>query len=114
SLPCAAALIGRARLLVGVDTGLSHMGIALERPTVLLFGSTCPYTETGSTKARVLYHRRDCSPCRRRPTCNGAFSCMRDIGVDEVMATLADLDEQTGIDRSIDSADWAAPSARLA
>jgi heptosyltransferase-1 len=91
SLLCAAALIGRARLLVGVDTGLSHMGIAFERPTVLLFGSTCPYTETGIANARVLYHRRDCSPCRRRPTCDGAFHCMRDIGVDEVVAALAAL-----------------------
>ena len=91
SLLTAAALIKQARVLVGVDTGLSHMGIAFERPSVLLFGSTCPYTETGSARARVLYHRRDCSPCRRRPTCAGAFSCMREIEVDEVMITLAEL-----------------------
>ncbi|NEX16254.1 MAG: lipopolysaccharide heptosyltransferase [Halochromatium sp.] len=91
SLLSAAALIERARILVGVDTGLSHMGIAFERPSVLLFGSTCPYTETGSARARVLYHRRDCSPCRRRPTCGGAFSCMREIEVDEVMTSLAEL-----------------------
>ncbi|MFP4280951.1 MAG: glycosyltransferase family 9 protein, partial [Halochromatium sp.] len=81
----------RARLVVGVDTGLSHMGIAFERPTVLLFGSTCPYTQTGRATARVLYHHRQCSPCRRRPTCDGAFTCMREIQVDEVMATLLEL-----------------------
>jgi heptosyltransferase-1 len=112
SLLCAAALIGRARLLVGVDTGLSHMGIAFARPTVLLFGSTCPYTETGAANARVLYHRRDCSPCRRRPTCNGDFNCMRDIEVDEVMATLTDLDQLAGLGRPIDRGDWAASSAK--
>ncbi|MBK1618140.1 hypothetical protein CKO42_06710 [Lamprobacter modestohalophilus] len=91
SLLAAAALIRRARLLVGVDTGLSHMGIAFDRPTLLLFGSTCPYTETGSATARVLYHPLPCSPCRRRPTCDGAFTCMREIQVDEVMAALAEL-----------------------
>lgn len=87
----AAAVIRRARLVVGVDTGLSHMGIAFQRPTVLLFGSTCPYTETGAAPARVLYHRLSCSPCRRRPTCNGAFTCMREIDVDEVVAVAAGL-----------------------
>jgi heptosyltransferase-1 len=67
------------------------MGIAFNRPSVLLFGSTCPYTETGNANARVLYHPRPCSPCRRRPTCDGAFSCMRDIEVDEVISTLVEL-----------------------
>lgn len=91
SLLTAAALIERARLLVGVDTGLSHMAVAFRRPSVLLFGSTCPYTETGQATARVLYHPRSCSPCRRRPTCDGAFSCMRELEVDEVIATLDTL-----------------------
>lgn len=91
SLLTAAALIARARLLVGVDTGLSHMGIAFQRPSVLLFGSTCPYTETGQPNARVLYHPRACSPCRRHPICHGAFTCMRELEVDEVIATLSAL-----------------------
>lgn len=88
SLLTAAALIGRCRMLIGVDTGLSHMGIAFERPTLLLFGSTRPYTETTRANARVIFHPRDCSPCRRRPICGGRFDCMRDIEVDEVMRAL--------------------------
>jgi heptosyltransferase-1 len=91
TLLTAAATIEHARVVIGVDTGLSHMGLAFLRPTLLLFGSTCPYTETGTRNARVLYHPRACSPCRRRPTCDGAFTCMRDIGVDEVMDALAVL-----------------------
>jgi len=80
----AAAVIDRSSLLVGVDTGLSHMGIAFGRPSLLLFGSTRPYLDTTRAGARVLYHPLDCSPCKRRPTCNGAFDCMRSISVDEV------------------------------
>jgi heptosyltransferase-1 len=86
SLLVAAALIHRAALVVAVDTGLGHMGIAFARPSLLLFGSTCPYRNTTRGNARVLYHPLPCSPCKRRPTCNGAFTCMELIGVDEVVA----------------------------
>jgi heptosyltransferase-1 len=85
SLLQAAALIDRSDLLIAVDTGLGHMGIAFGRPSLLLFGSTCPYLDTARANARVLYHRMPCSPCRRKPTCDGAFTCMRAIEVDEIM-----------------------------
>ena len=75
----AAEIIRRARLLVGVDTGLTHMGIAQNTPTLALFGSTRPYTETPSACAKVLYHDMPCAPCRRRPTCEGAFTCMKEL-----------------------------------
>jgi heptosyltransferase-1 len=91
SLLQAAALIDRARLLVGVDTGLSHMGIAFGRPSLLLFGSTCPYRNTTRANAQVLYHPLPCSPCRRKPTCHGQFTCMRAIEVNEVVAAARDL-----------------------
>lgn len=78
-LPEAAALVRSAGLLVGVDTGLTHMGIAFSVPTVAIFGSTCPYTKTGRANARVIWLGMHCSPCRRRPTCGGAWTCLRDI-----------------------------------
>ena len=86
SLRQAAAMIARAGLVVGVDTGLTHMGIAMGRPTLCLFGSTRPYLETGQESARVLYHALDCSPCKRKPTCGGSFDCMRAISPGQVMA----------------------------
>lgn len=98
SLREAAAVIARASLVVGVDTGLTHMGIAMKRPTLCLFGSTRPYLDTGLESARVIYHALDCSPCRRNPTCNGAFDCMRGISVDEVMAEAEGLPGFRGVD----------------
>jgi len=80
------AVIGRARLLIGVDTGLTHMGLALGVPTLALFGSTRPYLDTGSPDARVLWSARDCSPCRRHPSCHGRFDCMRDHTPASVLA----------------------------
>ncbi len=81
----AAALVRHAGLVIGVDTGLTHMGIAFAVPTVALFGSTCPYTDTGRPNARVLRLGLDCSPCGRRPTCGGAWTCMRDIAPARVL-----------------------------
>lgn len=87
----AAALIRGARLLVGVDTGLTHMGTAFGIPTLALFGSTCPYRETDSPHTVVLYKQLPCSPCYRNPTCGGAFTCMMSISVDDVVAAARPL-----------------------
>ncbi len=81
----AAALVRSAALIVGVDTGLTHMGTAFSVPTVALFGSTCPYTITGRSNARVIWLGLSCAPCHRRPTCGGAWNCMREITVSRVM-----------------------------
>ncbi|HOY02592.1 MAG TPA: glycosyltransferase family 9 protein [Zoogloea sp.] len=78
-LPEAVAVIAHSALLIGVDTGLTHMGTALARPTVAIFGSTCPYTDTGRPTGSVIWLGMECSPCRRRPTCGGKFTCLRDI-----------------------------------
>jgi len=87
---CAAVIRGSS-LLVGVDTGLTHLGIAMQRPTLALFGSTCPYLDTGSDSARVLYHRLPCSPCHRHPTCQGAYTCMRLHSAASVLAATHEL-----------------------
>ena len=71
-----AALVSRASLVIGVDTGLTHMGWAFSVPTVALFGSTCPYYDIGDHTGSILYEGLSCSPCRRKPTCGGSFECM--------------------------------------
>ncbi|MBN2866092.1 MAG: lipopolysaccharide heptosyltransferase I [Thiotrichales bacterium] len=73
----AIAFIRNAQGVIGVDTGLTHMGIAENKPTLALFGSTLPYRDTRTPLAKVLYHKLECSPCRRNPTCEGRFDCMR-------------------------------------
>ncbi|MBL0719538.1 glycosyltransferase family 9 protein [Piscinibacter sp. Jin2] len=85
-LDASLAVIASARLLVGVDTGLTHAGTALKVPTVALFGSTRPYLDAGLPTTRVLYSGRSCSPCRRRPSCDGRFDCMRDHTAESVWA----------------------------
>lgn len=86
-----AAILSGTSLVIGVDTGLTHMGTAFQRPTVALFGATCPYEQTPSPLTRVIYHRQPCAPCRRRPTCNGAFTCMAAIDIQEVLSVAREL-----------------------
>ena len=87
SLGQAAAVVKEASVVIGVDTGLTHLGTAFRRPTIALFGSTCPYLVTPSPKTRIIYHPMPCSPCRRTPTCSN-YDCMTRIAVDEVMTTV--------------------------
>jgi heptosyltransferase-1 len=84
----AAALVGRAKAMVGVDTGLTHMAIAFQTPTVALFGSTTPYLDAPNPQTRILHHPMECAPCETRPTCDGAFTCMRSIQTAEVEGAL--------------------------
>ena len=91
SLEQCAAIIESAGLLIGVDTGLTHLGIAMRTPTLALFGPTRPYLDIGTAKAKVLYDRIECSPCHRRPTCHGEFTCMKLHTVDKVLSATAEL-----------------------
>lgn len=84
----AAALVAGARLVVGVDTGLTHMGVAAGVPTLALFGSTCPYLTAPGRPLTVLYHGLPCSPCKRSPSCGGAYPCLTGIDVDEVLRSI--------------------------
>ncbi len=85
------AIVAKSSLVIGVDTGLTHMGTALERPTVAIFGSTCPYLDAGTRQTTVLTARLPCSPCRRRPTCNGSHPCMEAVTVDHVLSAAQEL-----------------------
>lgn len=91
SLLGAAAVIDGAALLVGVDTGLTHIGIARNTPTIAIFGSTRPYLEPLNESGRVLYENFPCAPCRRHPTCNGEFTCLKVIDANKVMDVAKEL-----------------------
>jgi heptosyltransferase-1 len=93
----AAAIIKNSTLVVGVDTGLTHMGVAFDRPTIALFGATCPYRHTASPSTMVLYDELPCSPCRRSPTCNGDFTCMKSISVEQILQAAENLLKRPGI-----------------
>ena len=77
--------------MIGVDTGLTHLAIAHDRTTLTLFGSTCPYRFTDNPNATVIYKALPCAPCKRRPICDGAYTCMSNIQPDDVLKWLERL-----------------------
>ena len=86
-----AALVGHADLVIGVDTGLTHMGWAFKVPTIALFGSTCPYRDLGGLRGAVLYNNMVCSPCRRKPVCGGTYDCLAALYPDSVIESMMGL-----------------------
>lgn len=91
SLRQLAAALMACDLLVTGDTGPMHMAVAVGTPTVALFGSTNP-DRTGPYGARnvVLDMRLDCSPCYRKPTCEGRVDCMRAITPEYAFRTVVE------------------------
>jgi ADP-heptose:LPS heptosyltransferase len=59
----AAALLGHAAAVIGVDTGLTHLANALDVPLVAIYTDTDPAL-TGVVEARACGQHR---PCRRDP-----------------------------------------------
>ena len=96
------AWLAAARLVIGVDTGLTHIGIAVQTPTVALFGSTCPYRQGAESPLVVMYDALACAPCRRHPSCDGRYDCMRGLTPQRVASAATQLLGQvatTAIDR---------------
>jgi len=88
----ALAVVGAAGALVTVDGGIMHAAVAMQVPTVALFGPTdprlwFPYEDLGPY--RVLATRPACHPCHRH-ACD-EFVCLPGLAPDLVAGTLAEL-----------------------
>jgi heptosyltransferase-2 len=89
------ALLERCELLVCNDSGIMHLGAALNRPLVALFGPQSPvkFGPWGS-QCSVVYKRFPCSPCRQKffqecePSARGKPACMEAISVQDVMVAI--------------------------
>lgn len=86
------ALVARGALMITGDTGPRHLAVAFDRPIVCLIGPTDPaYTNYCLERTALLRKDLPCSPCQRKVCPLGHHRCMRDIGVDEVVAAASRL-----------------------
>ncbi len=86
-----AALLKKASLFVGNDSGIMHLAAAAGAPLVAIFGPQSPVKfGPWSKRAKVIYRGMECSPCRQKffsecdPSPRMRPACMESISVDEV------------------------------
>lgn len=89
------ALLGSAKAVVAVDTGLAHLAAALSVPTISLYGPTNPaFTGALGSQSTLLAANFSCAPCYKR-TCpiKSEFAvnppCFQTLSPEKVWASLA-------------------------
>jgi heptosyltransferase-2 len=87
------ALLRKAALFVGNDSGVMHLAAAAGIPLVALFGPQSPVKfGPWSERSAVIYKKFACSPCRQKfftecePSPRQRPACVEAITVDEVFA----------------------------
>ena len=96
SLGESAAVVARARVFLGSDSGPTHIARALGRPTVAIFGPTDP-GQFSFDGCELLYADLGCSACSfygGRRCRLGHWDCMRSIDVEAAVAAIGRLVER--------------------
>ena len=95
----ALAVVAGASLLVSVDGGVMHAGVAMSVPTVALFGPTSPdiwFPYEGLGRYRVVATRPDCHPCGLH-VCDH-FVCMPGLEAGTVAAAVDRLNARGSVE----------------
>jgi predicted lipopolysaccharide heptosyltransferase III len=91
SLPDVVALLARARIFVGNDSGIAHIAAAVQTPSVVIFGSsnTTHWRPWAANAAEVVLEEMECQPC------HGYFcekfdepECIKRVPVERVSAAV--------------------------
>lgn len=92
------AVLARCHLLVCNDSGIMHLGAALNVPLVAVFGPGAPHRFGPWThNARTVYQNFPCSPCRQKyfrdctPSARNKPPCLEAITVAQVLAAIRSL-----------------------
>ena len=87
-----AALISKCHVLLTGDTGPLHMGIALNIPTISLFGPTDPQRFGPLTGEHVvLQESMDCRPCHKTKCPLTHLKCMHSLSPERVITAVQTL-----------------------
>ena len=85
-----AALLERADLMVGADSGPAHLAAAVDTPVVALFSGTNDprQWQPDGRQVTVVRHPVDCSPCHRERCPLADHPCMSRLSAEQVFAEI--------------------------
>lgn len=94
----AAALMQRVDLVVGVETGLTHIAYAVGTPLVCILSYTPVRNGPVGPLARTVYVEDiPCRPCRPNAPCPHSYRCMAELTPEMVFAAVEDLAPAAGL-----------------
>ncbi len=89
-------ILARAKVAVGVDTGLMHLSEAVGTPVVSLWGATDPVRAGPHAYGNLIIKgKSDCSPCYLRK-CPIGRVCMQSIEIEDVITKVGEALAQGG------------------
>jgi len=89
SLDEAIDLLSTVDAVVSNDSGLMHIAAALNRPLVVVYGSTSPaFTPPLNDEVAILSIPVDCGPCFKRECPLGHLKCLVELYPEQVTAAL--------------------------
>lgn len=92
SLTEAIDLLSMATLVVSNDSGLMHIAAALQRPVVVVYGSTDPrFTPPLGKAVKMVSLSLGCSPCFKRSCRFGHYHCLTQLSPYSVINAVDEL-----------------------
>lgn len=99
-LPRAASVLEKAKLFIGLESGLMHLAAAVRVPSVIIYGGRTRPHETGYPfHFHAGVSRLPCSGCGLNSDCPIEVKCMTDVSVDVVWNAVQEALERGGRSR---------------
>lgn len=85
-------LLALTKVVVSNDSGLMHMAAALDRPLVVIYGSSSPkFTPPLAKKVAIASKELECSPCFKRTCPLEHFNCMKQLTPQIILSKINQL-----------------------
>lgn len=88
-----ASIIDYCDVVLAGDTAAMHIAIAMKKPVIAMFGSTCASEVDLYDRGERIVSDLDCSPCYKS-SCDREEECMQKISVDRLYASIINNLEQ--------------------